>query len=401
MGWHTAMISPFAQRHAAHWFYAGFHEIHNTGHEGMESAEYVQPFVDRWMRENATRDNWFLHLNYWDPHTPYRMPQDYGNPFANDPLPAWLEEPGVLERHIAKTGPHSALDGAMYHDTTDPRYPRHPYRIDTPQQLRRAIDGYDTGIRYADEHIGKVVAALKAAGVYEETAIIISADHGENQGELGIYGEHPTADEITCRIPLIIKFPGGVAGRRDRGFHYHLDLAPTLMDLVGGRSFEIWDGESFAETVRTGAEAGRAEVVVSQCAMVCQRSVRWDQWLYMRTYHDGFHLFPQEMLFDIVADPHEQHDLASAWPEICREGAWRLMRWHDAQLQKMSRFASDSLDPLWTVLREGGPFHASLGQTPDPGGVPGLLRYLEHLEATGRSEGAARLREKYGRALLQ
>ena len=46
LGLHTAMISPFGQRHSAHWFYAGFNEIHNTGQGGMESAEVVQPVVD-------------------------------------------------------------------------------------------------------------------------------------------------------------------------------------------------------------------------------------------------------------------------------------------------------------------------------------------------------------------
>src|ERR671927_276079 len=50
-------------------FYAGFHEIHNTGAGGMESAEEVWPVVKRWLENNAARDNWYLHLNFWDPHT--------------------------------------------------------------------------------------------------------------------------------------------------------------------------------------------------------------------------------------------------------------------------------------------------------------------------------------------
>ncbi|MES2461763.1 MAG: hypothetical protein V4671_14360 [Armatimonadota bacterium] len=124
--------------------------------------------------------------------------------------------------------------------------------------------------------------------------------------------------------------------------------------------------------------------------------MRWNdaddshRWLYMRTYHDGFHLFGPEMLFDLASDPQEQEDLAAQMPEVCREGAWRLSRWHDTQMQKMARNASDISDPLWTVIAEGGPYHA----LHEPGRSP-LGPYLKRLEATGRQQGADALREKY------
>ena len=70
--------------------------------------------------------------------------------------------------------------------------------------------------------------------------------------------------------------------------------------------------------------------MISQCAHVCQRGVRWGDWLYMRTYHDGYHLFPDEMLFNVRADPHEQHDLAATRPDLCGEGARLLEAWHAA-----------------------------------------------------------------------
>ena len=349
------------------------------------------PVVRQWMDANLQRDNWYLHVNLWDPHTPYRVPLDYGEPFKDSPLPAWLTDE-VLERHRQKTGPHSALDfGGMYDDRTDPAYPRHPGGITDRVQLRRVIDGYDTAIRYVDDQVAWIVQQLKAAGIYEETAIILSADHAENLGELGIYGEHATADDATCHIPLIIKWPGGKAGHVDEGLHYNLDWAPTLMDLLGRPKHEIWDGQSFAPAICDGVEAGREELVIGQCCHVCERSVRWDRWLYIRTYHDGFHLFPQEMLFDLEADLHEQNDLAPDRPDLCREGAWRLERWHDQQMQKMSRFSSNICDPLWTVIADGGPEHARHRHPGSP-----LPEYLKRLETTGRAAGARALREKYG-----
>lgn len=397
LGYHTAMVSPFGQRHAAHWFYAGFNEIHNSGDNGMESAEQVWPYIDKWLNANAADDSWFLHVNFWDIHTPYRAPLEYGEPFANDPLPAWLEKDAeeIIARHNKLTGPHTSLDFEMYDERTNPRYPRHPGSIRNREDLRRVFNGYDTAVRYVDDHVGRIVEKLKSAGVYEDTVIIISADHGENLGELGIYGEHGTADSATCRIPLVIKWPGGATGVNSK-FHYNVDLAPTLMDLLGGKQQPLWDGTSFAPAVRSGdAATGRDEIVISQCAHVCQRSVRWGDWLYMRTYHDGFHLFPQEMLYHLADDPHEQHDVASAHPEILREGAWRLARWHDAQMQKMAVQVNDSVDPLWTVIREGGPLHARSTLPGDPGGLEGIARYIERLESTGRAEGAAILRARY------
>jgi choline-sulfatase len=389
-GLHTAMISPFGQRHAAHHFYAGFNEVHNTGEGGMEPAEVVQPVVERWLKNNAAGDNWYLHINFWDIHTPYRAPASYGNPFENDPLPDWFTDE-LIHRHTRKTGPHSASDLGMFVDADDPKYPRVPARITDRASLRRWIDGYDTAIRYVDDQVAAIVTMLKEAGVYEETAIIISADHGENQGELGIYGEHGTADQATCNIPFIVRWPGAdaTAGSVDHGLHYNLDWAPTLLDLLGAgqRKPGIWDGESFADTITSGRSAGRDELVISQCAHVCQRGVRFDNWLYIRTYLDGFHLFPTHMLFDIVNDPHEQHDLAADRPDVLREATWRLAAWHDRQMAKMARTASDCTDPLWTVVREGGPFHARPGVQ--------LRAYLTRLEATGRSDGAAALRERY------
>lgn len=394
-GYHTAMISPFGQRHAAWHFYAGFNEMHNTGKGGMESAEDVMPTVQKWFGDKAADDHWYMHINFWDIHTPYRAPASYGNPFEKEPVADWFTDE-VLARHVKKTGPHSALDLGMYGDEDAQRYPRLPVRVTDQASLKKWIDGYDTAIRYVDDQIRWMVDQLKAVGVYDDTAIIISADHGENQGDLGIYGEHGTADQATCRIPMIIKWPGCVAGTVADGLHYHVDMAPTMMELLDQPGEEIWDGRSFAPTLLNGVDTGRNELVVSQCAHVCQRSVRFDRWIYIRTYHDGNHLFPQEMLFDLEEDPHEQRDLAQQRPDICREAAHRLMAWHDAQMQKMARGGADMIDPMWTVIREGGPFHARNGVDTDI-----LKKYIERLEATDRSDGAAALRERYARELAQ
>jgi choline-sulfatase len=368
---YTTFIGGFGERHSAWWFYAGFREIHDTGQGGMESAESVTPTVLDWIEKNGRNDNWYLHVNYWDPHTPYRAPHEFGNPFENEPLPSWLT-PEVVTEHIRLPGPHTAQDVSMYDNRIDPRFPRQPGEINDMDSLRSLIDGYDTGIRYMDNHIGKLIEALKSIGVYEDLAIIISSDHGENLGELGIYAEHATADYSTCHVPLIIKWPKGESGKVKEGLHYNLDLKSTLVDLLGGDTPCNSDGQSFAQTVLGNDNYSRPYLVMSQCAHVCQRAVRWKTWMYIRTWHDGFHLFPESMLFDLEHDPHEQHDLASSLPAICQQGEKLLAEWTDSMLRSMP--AGYTIDPMHTVLAEGGPFHAR--------GM--LANYIKRLEQTGR-----------------
>ncbi|WP_413240624.1 sulfatase [Paenibacillus sp. 1P07SE] len=211
--------------------------------------------------------------------------------------------------------------------------------------------------------------------------IVITADHGENMGELGIYGEHGTADQGTCRIPMIVRWPGGAEGAVIQGLHYHIDFLPTLAEMLGTEPMNMWDGRSYAPAIQQGSECGREYLVLGQCAHVCQRSVRFGDWLYLRTYHDGYHLFPKEMLFHVKDDPHEQFDVALERRELCQEAVYYLNEWHD---EMMSTMPFDT-DPLWTVMKEGGPFHAK-------GHLPA---YVKRLEATGRGEAAAELRRRH------
>lgn len=379
-GMHTASISPFAERHSAFWFNAGLNEIINTGKSGGETAdEILSPTMD-WLERNAEKDNWFLHVNFWDPHTPSRAPMEMGNPFEKDPAPGWVTEE-VFAKHRKDVGPHGANEINMYDDCTRNGFPRQLGKASDLKEVRQVFDGYDTGVLYMDSRINQILDLLKDKGLYENTAIIVTSDHGENLGELGIYQEHATADEITTRIPMIIKWPGCKGGRADKGLHYHLDLLPALSDLLGRESCEKWDGQSYAKALKTGAECGRDYLVLSQCAHVCQRSVRFDDYIYIRTYHDGFHLFEKEMLFNIREDYHEQKNLAGRRPDLCAAACRYLVDWE----QDMRRTADSDVDPLSTVLLEGGPYHAR-GH---------LKQYVQRLEATGRKEGAELLRNRH------
>lgn len=379
-GMHTVSVSTFPERHSSWWFNAGFNECYNVGGRGGESGERILPVALDWLRRNEGRDNWFMHVHFWDPHTPYRAPESFGNPFEDVPLNTWIDEE-VFAQHLQHTGPHCINELIMYHDIPSPQYPRMPGKAEDLAGMKRVMDGYDCGILYADHLIGQILDLLRQQGIYEETAIIITSDHGENMGELGIYSEHGTADHPTCHIPFIIKWPGGKRGITENGFHYNLDILPTMAELLNVKPSENWDGVSYTRTITEGENTGRDSLVISQMAHVCQRSARFGDWLYIRTYHDGFHLFDKEMLFNVKEDPYEQHDVKAEHPELCAMGAKIILDWHDEQMLK----SNSPVDPMMTVLHEGGPFHTR-GH---------LDQYLERLEATGRKAGADQLRAKY------
>lgn len=381
-GMYTASISTFAERHTSYWYYGGFNEIHNIGTGGGETADMVSPIAIDWIKKNGKRDNWFLHINMWDAHTTYRTPAEFGNPFEGDDFfeHTWMTQ-DIIDRQRKEASPHGVRELGMYDNTPYPEYPRQPMEIHDMNEYRTLIDGYDCGIRFMDMHIGYILDALREEGIYDDVSFIISADHGENIGELNSYSEHSTADDITCRIPMIIKWKDGMRGTVDDTLRYNIDLCPTEADLFGLQKSSLWDGESYASAITDGVPCPREYLVLSQMAHVCQRSVRYGDWLYMRTYHDGYHNFSREMLFNIKDDPHEENNVATEHPEICDKCAHMLLEWFDDCMMK----SSQPIDPMQTVLREGGPYHTR-----------GWLNYYcNFLEKTERADEAASLKARH------
>lgn len=384
-GWRTASISSFAFRHSAPWWNAGFMETMNLMRgAGGEDAHDVLPVALDWLTRNGAGDEWFLHVHLWDPHTPYSVPAWYGNPFESDPVPTWLTEE-VRSHHWTLPGPHSAQEVTGYgHDDLGyaARHPRQPLAASSMDEVKRIVDGYDVGIHYADRAVGTLLDHLDDLEVLDDTAVMISSDHGEAFGELGVYCDHQAADEATCHIPMVLRWPGLAPGV-DPGLHYHLDLAATVVDLAGAVD-ELpahWDGRSSAAELRDGMPSGRDHLVLSQGAWSCQRGVRRGDHLYLRTWHDGFHGWPDEMLFDVAGDPHLQHDLAPGGGPLLDDARRLLGEWTTAALDR----APAGSDPMDDVLAEGGPYHCR-GRLP---------AYLDRLRATGRSAWADVLAERH------
>jgi len=425
-GYRTCLVSSFPQRHGAHHVTDGFGEWRDTGGFGTERADVVYDRAESWLDDHAAEDDWYLHVNFWDPHTPYDTPQEYGNPFADDPAPEFPDQETIAEQYDGY-GPHSAHDVHHGYLTGDgpADLERTPDEIADREDFERWVDGYDVGVRYMDDYVAKLLARLEEAGVREETLVVVTADHGENLGELNVYGDHQTADDRTCRVPLVVDGPGVEPGEDD-ALHYNVDFGPTLVEFLAREDegfgddglawtddgdgdadgddgeesalaaavFDAWDGRSFAGALAGGDDDGRDYLVLSQGAWACQRAVRWDEYLLVRTYHDGLKQFAPVELYDLDADPHETTDLARERPELVREGLAMLEDWTSARLRENATEEAGGAsagpraleDPLWRVIAEGGPYHTNGHEE----------TYAERLRETGRDAHAEDVEEREG-----
>jgi len=372
-GFHTVSISPYAERHSAYWFYAPFKEIYNPGKKGMEIADTVYPYAKKWLEENGKTDNWFLHINTWDPHTPYRTPMSYGNPFENDPPPSWITQ-DIIDEHRKSYGPRSARDLLGFEEEEKfflKAFPRiKSSEIKNLEDFKNWIDGYDVGIRYADDFIGKIIRILENLEIYDDTLIIISADHGESQGELNVYGDHATADHFVNRIPMIIRWPGKGWNKEFDNLIYQADISATIARGLRKKIPNSWDGKSFYQEIENNDDFGRDYLIISQNAWSSQRTVIFDKWTMISTYHTGLKDFPEIMLFDRENDFHMLDNLAEKRDDMVTQASKYLNEWH----QQMMSTSESQIDPLWTVWQEGGPSHCR-----------GMLdKYIKRLKNTSR-----------------
>lgn len=377
-GIHATSFSSFADRHQAWWFMAGWREFHTyTLKGGGEAADEVNAAVLPWLKANGRKDNWFLHIQYWDPHRPYTVSAERMRKFYDQPTPPWPDAEAVRE-HQQTTGPFSA--SFLFPGWTKPSpFPAMPDRIANLDDVRHLVAGYDASIHYMDEHIGQILDTLAELKVWDDTAIVLSADHAEGMGEHGVYGDHCCASESVHRLPAIIRWPGVAApGAASDAMVYNADLMATLVELLRIPVPPRWDGRSFADAVRGKPFEGRTHLVWSHALYSCQRVVRTPRWQMVRTYHPGLFQFPPLQLFDMQSDPHETRNVAAQHPGVVREHEELLARWE----QEMLGAEGVKADPMQKVMETG------------PWKYVTLDGWLDFLRQAGRDDFAGAIRKR-------
>ncbi|GGE26027.1 sulfatase [Pullulanibacillus camelliae] len=378
-GYKTVTFSSFGDRHHAWWYFAGWNEVHtHTLREGNENADEVNESVIPWLKAHGTEDNYFLHIQYWDPHTLYTCPKEYVEQWKESPVNAFPSE-AIIREHQSDSFPRSA----SFLHTVDNIPPTMPRQINNRDDYKHLIDGYDGAISFMDEQIGHIVKTLESLGIEDEVCFIISADHAESLGEQGIYGEHASATEAVHHLPLIMSIPGVTKSSQEYdGFLYNVDVIATLADLVGLPIPSGWDGQSYVSTLKGEEQEGRPYLVMDHALYTCQRAVRDEKWYYIRTYHPGLYRFEDVTLYDMINDPNQTKNVAKAFPEIITLMNSRLAEWEQEHLG----YPLNMVDPLQEVVKTG------------PWKYVTLESWIEHLNRSGWGNAAKELEAKFIKA---
>ena len=180
-------------------------------------------------------------------------------------------------------------------------------------------DRYDAELILADDQLGEFVARLKTLGVFENTLLIVTADHGEAFGEHEGIMRHagkPYNEQI--HVPLVMHMPGVLPeGRTIETPVQWLDLAPTILDAHGLTIPDSYLGQSLLPLIDGKTETFKQRLIVSRNQPDYVAILgRWKLFV-----HEDAET-PQ--LFDLEADPLEQRDVAAQHPEMVEQITQRL-----------------------------------------------------------------------------
>ena len=308
----------------------GFDEVDLPPTGGYSPGAQTVDRARAWLHTTGDAP-FFLWVHLFDAHMPYNpapafAPQSPPDVAARLPIASWP----------ALTAQASAHGG------------------DLPLELfDRATALYGGEVREVDAAVGEVVDALRARGALDRTVVVLAADHGECF-EHGNFFLHATClYEGAARVPLLVRYPPAVAGGTERRDAVELiDVAPTILALAGaprpasfrGRSLFDSDGDARRVTVvqhplpldenvrRRQAEVGGLRSVAGVPARP------WGDGRGEFAVVDGAWkaiLSPRGAeLYDLRADPGEDHDVATAHPDAVAAARARLAEWESAHPER-------------------------------------------------------------------
>jgi lipoteichoic acid synthase len=189
---------------------------------------------------------------------------------------------------------------------------------DQPPPFAADLSRYLNNIREVDAQLARVFAYLRERGIADDTLVAVTGDHGEAFADPhGQRGHSWTVYEEEVRVPLVLwnpkLFPGGARVPTIGG---HVDLNPTLTDILGIEPHREWQGFSLFDPQRPP----RAFFMAISGGEIF--GVREGNWKFIYDVRNA-----RESLFDLAADPQEQHDVASTEPALGLEFRRRIAAW--------------------------------------------------------------------------
>jgi uncharacterized protein (TIRG00374 family) len=255
-----------------------------------QPAPVVNEIATEWLDRHKDA-RWFLLLHYMDPHDPY---------FAH---------------------PHTGEAVARVEA-------EHP----DPSKAQRMRELYDGEIAFTDEHIAKIEQHLKQLGLWDETMIVITADHGEEFLEHGGWWHGKTLYEEQIAVPLLVKWPKNqvvAPPRADDHPARHKDVVPTILARAGAPIPPAMQGRDLAVPFAERSDAERMHYAEEDHEGNVLRAIRTKEWKLIEANEGNPRGLAPVELFAIDRDRDEKQNVADTEPAVTAE-----MREHaDAQGQ--------------------------------------------------------------------
>ncbi len=249
----------------------GLHDwIEKTGHAGkIDDGDNISEAI-AWTDSIAPSTPFFAYVNLQSSHNPYLLMRKFKPRFGSGSV----SFPVLFDVYPADSA------GAVH-------------------------DMYDNSLAYADQQLGRLIAALKKSGRWDSTVIAVMGDHGEAFYEHG-FGAHGSQlfDEVT-HVPLIIHVPSR-APALDSLPASSIDVMPTILGILNLPPHPAYQGVDLAQ--RTG-RSDRPLFTLTQTAMADEVSVEQDQWKLLFDLRRS-----ASRLYDLRNDPGELHDVAAQFP---------------------------------------------------------------------------------------
>ncbi|HTV69462.1 MAG TPA: alkaline phosphatase family protein [Rhizobiaceae bacterium] len=304
----------------------------------------------RWLGEqDGGQDRgWFAHVSFLSPHPPFIVPEPFNTMYDPDDGPAFLRAESVA----AEGTTHPYLAWLLGRQKRSKFLPGHAGKVSewSEKEFRQIRALYWGMVSEVDSQLGRIWQAIKAAGAWENTLIVLTSDHAELLGDHYLLGKGGFFDG-SYHLPLIIRDPRlkQTAGTEVGRFTEAVDMLPTLLDLLDAPALPYLDGKSLAPFMRATppdlwrdaahwefdfrtVSQQKAERQFGISSRQCNLAVIRDE--RFKYVHFGGGLPP--VLFDLQSDPSETHNIAA--DPACRDTrlayAERLLAWRSEHLDQ-------------------------------------------------------------------
>ena len=251
----------------------------------------------------------FLWIHLMEPHSPYLPPEEYARLFGRTDTGFTDLEINESLYHLLYTQ-QGSLKAAQGLPSPEER------GLDREAFVDHLLGLYEGEIRFLDGQLHRLFEGLRRQGLWENTLVMVTADHGEEFLDHGHVAHHPytgLAEEL-IRIPLALKPPSGEPGGvAIDDLVRMVDFAPTILDYAGLSADAVhMEGLSLRPLIE-GLDMPPLTAFYSTIQYNIVRNSRW-KYRLEKSPPDGGPA--RERLYDLVADPMEQRDIADLHPEV-------------------------------------------------------------------------------------